>query len=513
MTIAGGVLLIACINFTTLAIGRSVSRAKEVGVRKVIGGSRGSIAGLFLVESYILVLLSAAGAAFLANLLLPVFNRFSGRELQFSVLQFPELIWLNAALLLTVGMLAGMYPALILSGFKPVEVLKAKIKLGGSNLVTKTLVTVQFVLSAGLIIGTVIIMQQLHYLNSKNPGFNKENIVDVDAGGISKTKNLFSVLKQSLSENPAVVEISSADAGFGEGAGSNQMAYKYEGRDKLVYEYFVDPDFLQTLGLKLIAGRNFNAAIATDTVSSVIINEAMLHDLGWNLQNAIGRKIAGYYQNAVNDLRTPIVVGVVKNFNYLDLRQQIQPQMFDQFSYFQPKHFFIRIRPGDPSQALAALELTWKKIAPDYPLKFNFLDENLSRFYESESRWSHIVGWAGGISIALACLGLLGLAALAAVNRTKEIGIRKVLGASVESIMKLLSRDFLRLIVIALVIALPIAWYLMDKWLQGYAYRISEDWRVFVLTGAGIILLALLTLCSMVLKAGRSNPVDSLRIE
>jgi putative ABC transport system permease protein len=262
-----------------------------------------------------------------------------------------------------------------------------------------------------------------------------------------------------------------------------------------------------------VEGRNFNPEISADTVNSVIINEAMLHDLGWSLQGAVGQKIAGYYQNSINDPRTPVVIGVVKNFNYLDLRQQVQPQMFDRFPYFQPKHFFIRIRPGDPSKALAALELAWRNIAPDYPLKYNFLDENLSRFYKSESRWSNIVGWAAGISIILACLGLLGLAALTAINRTKEIGIRKVLGASVLSIMRLLSKDFMMLIGIAFVIAATISWYLMNRWLEDYAYRINLEWPLFLLTGAGIILIALFTLCLQVIRAGMSNPIHSLRSE
>jgi putative ABC transport system permease protein len=266
------------------------------------------------------------------------------------------------------------------------------------------------------------------------------------------------------------------------------------------------------LGLHLLNGRNFNAAIASDTVSSVIVNEAMVEDLGWTMSNAVGQPIRGYYDNE-NDPRTPVVIGVVKNFNYLDMRQTVQPQMFQQFPYYSPQRWFVRMRPGNPSKALSALEATWKRIAPDYPLQYDFLDESLGRFYRSEERWSHIVGWAGGVSIFLACLGLFGLVALASVNRTKEISIRKVLGASVSTIIGLLSKDFLLLVAVALLIAAPLVGWLMNKWLQGYAYRVGIGWGVFVLTGAIIVGIALLTLCLQAVKAALANPVRHLRTE
>ena len=333
----------------------------------------------------------------------------------------------------------------------------------------------------------------------------------IDARGLSNTKRTFKLLKQELSAVPEIVGTASAMNGLGKDEGSMQTSFKYHDTDKEVYEYFVDHDYLHLLGMQLLDGRDFDPTVASDTTTSVIINEAMMNDLGWTLANAVGRKLEGYHGN--NNANTPIVIGIVKNFNYQDMRQTVRPQMFQQFSFYEPNHFFVRIRPGSPRKALAALNLAWKGIAPDYPLKYNFLDENLGRFYEAESRWNNIVGWAGSISILLACLGLLGLAALAAANRTKEIGIRKVLGASVMSIMKLLSTEFLRLIIIALVIALPIAWYLMDRWLQNYAYRIKLQWWVFALTGAAIVTIVLLTLCSQVLRAGRSNPIRNLRAQ
>jgi len=512
LAIAAGVLVIACINFTTLAIGRSAGRSKEVGVRKVIGGTKKFLMIQFLSEALLLAFFSAVLGLILAKILLPFFNQLSGRELNFSFTQFPQLLWLIIGLVLLVALLAGSYPALVLSSFKPVEVLKAKVKLGGSNMFTRSLVTLQFVLSTGFIISTIIIMQQWHYMRSKYPGFNKENVVVVDANGISNTKDLYALFKQKLSAHPEIIGTASAELGLGGEQGWNEAMFKYNGKDKTVYEYFIDPDYLPVLGLKLIAGRNFDPTISSDTVTSVIINETMMNNFGWTFQNAVGRRLKGYLDDE-NDRRTPVVIGVVKDFNYLAFSSKVEPQMFQQFSFYEPYKFFVRIRPGDPSKVLATLQKTWKDIAPDYPLKYSFLDEDLDQFYKSEARWSNIVGWAGGISIFLGCLGLLGIAALAISNRTKEIGIRKVLGASLAAIIGLLSKDFLKLVLIAFIIATPLAWYFMNKWLQEYAYRINISGWVFVITGAATIIIALLVISYQSVKAVLSNPVKSLRTE
>ncbi len=511
LAIAAGVLLIACINFTTLAIGRSAGRSKDVGVRKVIGGSKKTLVAQFLTESVVLALLSAIMGLILLQILLPLFNTLSGRNLHFSVSQFPQLVWLMAGLVLLVGILAGSYPALVMARFKPIEVLKTKIKIGGGNFFTKALVTLQFTVSAGLIISTAIIMQQLHYMQTKNPGFNKENVVDIDVRGIKDAKKLYPLFKQSLAANPGVAGTTRADMGLGEGTGFSQTSFKYKDKQKTAYEYSVDADYLRVLGIQLIEGRNFNPAITSDTTTSVIINEALMNDFGWTTQNAIGQKLSGYFDD-VNDPKTPVVIGVVKNIDFRNLKQKVPPQMFHQFPYG-VGHFFVRLRPGDPSKTLAAIQDKWKTIAADYPFKYNFIDENFNRFYQSEARWSNIVGWAGGISIFLACLGLFGLVALASVNRTKEIGIRKVLGASVSSIMQLLSADFLKLIVTAFVIATPLAWYFMSKWLEDYANRINIEWWVFAITGIAIVVIALITICVQAIKAALANPVKSLRTE
>jgi len=507
LSIAAGVLLIACINFTTLAIGRSARRAKEVGVRKVIGGERRQLVLQFISEAVLLSILSAALGFLLAKLLLPYFNELSGRELEFSFSLYPEMVWMLAGLTLLVGLLAGSYPALILSGFKSIEALKSKIKVSGSNFFTKTLVTVQFALSIGLIICTMVILQQTKYMSSSYPGFNKENIVVVDASD-TKTKEIYPLFKQALASRTDIAGVASAELGLGEGTGWSRSGFEYKGAHKDVFEYFIDPDYMQVLGMKLLAGRNFDPKITADSVTSVIVNEAMMKDFGWTLENAVGQELKGYMET-----KTPVVIGVVKDFHYRPLKEKVMPQLFHQFSDYEPYKFFVKVKPGNPAPALAAMQNAWSSAVVDLPFKYSFLDDSLDNFYKAERKWSSIIGWAGGISVFLACLGLFGLAALSAINRTKEIGIRKVLGASLPGIVKLLSKDFLKLVVIALVIAAPFAWYFMNKWLQDFAYRISIGWWIFIVAGLLAIIIAFVTISLQAIKAGVANPVKSLRTE
>ena len=509
ISIASAVLLIACINFTTLAIGRSAGRSKEVGIRKVVGGRKKQLVMQFLMEALLLAFLSAMIGLALGNLLLPFFNKLSGRELAFSITHYPELIWLIVGLVLMVGLLAGSYPAVVLSGFNPINVLKQKIRLGGSNLFTRSLVTFQFVLSVGLIISTLVILQQLNFMRSKNPGFDKENVIVVDASGTDSRK-VFPIFKEASQQLPEVISIAGSELGLGEGTGWSRMGFDYKGANKQVFEYHVDEHYLPLLKMQLLAGRNFDQKISSDTINSVIVNEEMVHDFGWTVETAVGQRLTGYSDN---EKYTPVVIGVVKNFNFRPFKEKIMPQMLQHFASYTPYKYFVRIRPGNPSSVLSKLQASWKTAEPLLPFKYSFLDEDLNRFYKSEERWSSIVGWAGGISIFLACLGLLGLAALAVVNRTKEIGIRKVLGASVSGIISLISKDFLKLVVIAFVIASPIAWYFMNKWLEDFEYRINITAWIFIIAGVSAILIALLTVAMQALKAAVSNPVKALRTE
>lgn len=505
--IAASILLIACINFTTLAIGRSAGRGKEVGVRKVVGAERSQLILQFLSEAFLLSALSTFIGILSARMLLPYFDSLAGRKLEFSFSLYPELIWLISGMIVLVAILSGSYPALLLSELKPIEVLKNKIRLAGSNVFTKALVTLQFTLSVGLIISTIVILQQVKYMSGKNPGFNKENVIAVDARQTDVKKN-YPLFKQALLSHTGVTGVASAGTSLGEGAEFLDHGFIYNGERKRIYECFADYDYIKVLGMQLVAGRNFNPAITDDTATSVIINEAMMAEFGWNLDNVIGRQIKGY-----TNTKTPVVIGVVKNFNFQSLTESVKPQLFTQFANQRVKIFLVRTKPGDPSGVIDVMKDTWKSFAPDASFKYSFLDEDLDKFYVSEKRWSSIVGWAGGISILLACLGLFGLTALVAVNRVKEIGIRKVLGASAGGIVSLLSKDFLKLIVIALVIASPVAWYFMNQWLQSFAYRIDVGWRVFVVSGIFVTGVALLTISFQAIKAAVANPVEALRSE
>ncbi|MBD2700076.1 ABC transporter permease [Spirosoma sp. BT702] len=506
LSIATGILLISCINFTTLAIGRSVHRAKEVGVRKVMGGNKRSLVVQFIAEALLLTILSASLGLLLLQIFLPYFQQISERELRVSFVQFPELSWLLVGLILIVGLLAGSYPAWILSGFKAVDALKTKVKLSGSTIFTKSLVTVQFVLSAGFIIATLIILQQLNYIKSKNPGFKSENIIVVNADG-TWPKEIYPFFKQQIAAHPGIIGVTGSDQNLG-GLSHSNTEVEVNGQPKKINELFVERDYLQVMGMQLKAGRDFNPAITSDRENAVIINEAMMKEFGWTLNNVIGQQIKGYRKDF-----NPVVIGVVKDFNYQSFKMKIEPQLFHQLADYRPYKYFVRIAPGDPSQVLATLQASWKEVVPDFPFRYSFLNEDLNRTYKSEARWSNIVGWAGGISIFLACLGLLGLSALAVANRTKEIGIRKVLGASSTTIFGLLSKDFVKLVLVAVLIASPLAWWVMNKWLQDFAFRIDIEWWVFALAGLLTIGISIFTIATQAVKAALTNPVKSLRSE
>jgi putative ABC transport system permease protein len=288
-------------------------------------------------------------------------------------------------------------------------------------------------------------------------------------------------------------------------------AFDFKGETKGVIEYPVDADYLKVMGVKLIAGRDFDPALSIDTVSSIIVNEALLRDFGFTISNAIGQQLSE--KNFGGKNRPRIIIGVIQNFNFGKLDQHVRPQMFFEPSTLNARKIFVRIKQGDPQKAIATINASWKSVSPDLPFQYSFLDENFDRFYKMEERWSKIVGWAGSVSIFLACLGLFGLASLTAVNRTKEIGIRKVLGASVSSIAALLSKNFLKLVVVALIIAMPLTWYLMHTWLQSYAYRINIGWQVFAIISLLSLLIAFITVSIQAIKAAIANPVKSLRTE
>lgn len=509
LAIAAGVLLIACINFTTLAIGRSAGRAREIGIRKVVGGRRTQLATQFLTEALMLSSISAVIGFALAQSVLPFFNNLSGKSLTFSLATYPEIGWLFLGLTFLSGLLAGSYPALALSGFRPVEILKSKVRLGGSNILTKSLVTLQFILSVSLIISTITILQQLHFMRSKSPGFDKENVVIIDAEG-AESKRIYPLFRQALDGRPEIAGVAASELGLGADAGWSRSGWDDNGKHYDVYEYYIDENYLAVMGMSLLAGRNLDPTITADNQTSVIVNEAFLKTFGWTMEEALGKRLNGYTENVE---RLPAIIGVVQDFHYQSFHGEVLPQMFHHFADYAPRKFFVRLEPGNQAPALAMIQKAWQSIVPDLPFTHSFLDEDLDAFYKAEARWSAIVGWAGGISIFLGCLGLFGLAALASVNRTKEIGVRKVLGATVSGLAGLLSKDFVKLVVVANVIAWPIAYYAMNKWLQSFAYRIDFDWWVFAMAGGLTVAIALITVSFQAIKAALANPVEALRYE
>jgi putative ABC transport system permease protein len=344
-------------------------------------------------------------------------------------------------------------------------------------------------------------------MSSRYPGFNKENVVLVDASG-TNTKKIFPLFKHELSKHPEIAGVTSASVGLGEGEDFGMNVFKYNDKGAMAFFNSVDADYMNVLGMQLLTGRTFDSAKPEDTTNSVIVNEALMNELGWTIQNVVGQQLNGFSPD-----KTPVVIGVVKNFNFRPLTEKVMPQLFCAFFDQNHQKLFVRIKPGNPAPALELINKTWNNLVSDVPLQYSFLDEKIDNYYKAEQRWSSIVEWAGGISIFLACLGLFGLAALTAVNRVKEIGIRKVLGASISNIVTLLSKDFLKLIVIALAIASPVASYFMNKWLQSFAYRINIGWTVFAIAGLFVIMITLITISFQTIKAAFANPVNSLRTE
>ncbi|HEY2727913.1 MAG TPA: ABC transporter permease, partial [Parafilimonas sp.] len=432
LLIAFGILLIACINFTTLAAARSAGRSKEVGVRKVIGALKKQLIVQFMAEAYFFAIISMITGLLLATFLLPYFNALAGSNLHFSISILPQALILIAAVLFIIGLLAGGYPAFVLSNFKPLDVFKNKLRIGGSNTFTKSLVTLQFALSVVLIISTVIILEQTQYMINKSPGFNKDNVVVIDASEADASK-IFPLFKQAITQNPSVENVASAAAGIG--AGKSYLGYSDNGLSADIN--IIDTNYINTLGMKLIAGNNFTEMQMNDTVKSIIINETMMKALGWTKQNAIGKTIK-HFQGS-----DAIITGVVKNFSYQPLSEEIKNQAFITSKDKGYVNFYVRIKAGNQLRAITDMQKQWNNLLPGIPMKYSFLDEDINNYYQSEKTWSKIVGWASIISIFLGCLGLLGLTTIAAINRTKEIGIRKVLGSSSKGIAILLSKDIL----------------------------------------------------------------------
>lgn len=501
--VAGFILLIACINFINLSTAKSANRAKEVGLRKTVGSVRSQIMNQFLAESLVFSFLSFGVGLALAGLLLPYFNLLSAKSLIFPWQDW-RLYPMTIIAAIAVGLLAGIYPAFYLSAFKPVDVLKGKISKGSKNSATRSsLVVFQFTTSIVLIIATFVIYQQVQYILNKKVGFDRDQVLLIQGANTLDTQ-----IKTFKNELLQLSQVKSATvSGYLpiKGTKRNDNGFWKEGRNKIDASvggqmWVVDHDYLKTMGIKLIDGRNFSMDMPTDT-ASLIINQSMAKELG--LSNPVGQRIMN--REVYN------VIGVVEDFHFESMREKIRPLAFRLGT--SSDIVSVKVNAGDMSGVLQGIEKVWKKFLPNQPIRYAFLDESFARMYDDVKRMGRIFVSAAVLAIIVACLGLFALSAFMVEQRSKEISIRLVLGASLKSIFSLLTLNFLKLVLISIVIATPIAWYAMRKWLEDFTYRTEITWNVFALAGTMAVLIAVLTISYQAIRAGLMNPVKSLRSE
>ena len=494
------VLIIACINFINLTVARSVKRSKEIGIRKVIGGNRKQLIIQFLGESFLLCTIAFVFAVLLVQLILPLFNDLSNKALSLSYLFDAKLIGGYILLFLITSLLAGFYPALILSGYNPVQTLYSRFNIGGKNYLQKSLVVLQFTLASFLIIATFTIYSQFNFLTNTKLGYDDSNLVLVNKDRIRHIDA--ALFKNELMKSPDIIGVSAKNGGVwrtGAKTGNDSsMQFAYE---------TIDESYLPLLKIPLIEGRNFSVAFPSDSTNSVIVNESFVKKAGW--KNPIGEIVNFFYNN--NEIYH--VIGVVKDYHFASLNEKIIPQLFTMKNDNLYGTYYIKIKPNAQTASLKLIQKTFKKLYPMSPYSYVFKDEQNLKEYEAVAKWKQILLFGAILTIFISCIGLFGLSVLSAEKRTKELGIRKVLGASVRNVVSILSADFLKLVLIALVIAIPLSWLAANKWLENYPYRISLSWWLFATGSILVIFIALATVSFQAIKAALQNPVKSLRME
>lgn len=491
------ILAIACINFVNLAVARSLKRAKEVGIRKVVGGKRKQLIFQFLTESFLLTFIAFVLAFLLLQLVLPTFSALVNKHLAASYLLDGGMFFLFGALFVITGLIAGFYPAVVLSGFSPSSSLYQRSKLLQQNYLTKGLVVFQFTLSICLVLGTIVIFSQFNYLTTINLGYSDENLVKL--GGFRGVKDL-SAIRQEMETLPGVASVAAFNGNYnGTGAkvGEQEIGFGYIG---------VDDQFLSTLEIPLVEGRNFSSEFATDPTESIIVNEAFLREVGWT--EAVGQEVNFEWKN-----KKMTVVGVIKDYHFASLKEKIAPLVLTQDPGYRLQTLFLKLEPGNSVETLKSIETVFRKHVPLMPFDYSFEELNNLKRYEQEARWKQMITAGAVLSIFVSCIGLFGLAAFNTESRIKEIGVRKVIGASVFGIVSLLSKDFIKMVLIAILLAFPISYYGVQIWLKEFAYQIEIQWWFFVLTALLGIGIAMLTVGIEALRAARMNPVKSLRSE
>jgi putative ABC transport system permease protein len=510
------ILLVACINFITLSVGRSATRAMEVGVRKVLGAERQQLIRQFWGEALVLTVLSVMIGGVISLLLINPFNQLINRQLNFS-LDLTTLLFIICMILL-IAIIAGIYPAVVLSGFKPVEILKGKLNMKkDAGWLRKGLIIGQFVTSISMLICTIGIGQQMNYLNNKDLGYKKDQTIIVQTNKPrAEGLKLAELYRTRLLQQPEVDDVAVSLYSFAETPWV-ELGFT---DDKKVYKSFqfnsISPDFIPAMGVKVSQGRNFSSSNVADQTTSAIVNEAFIKEFG--ITDPIGKKLPGPFDQHI--------IGVVRDFHYMSLHKKIEPLLLTispdsvfrrteniSMSSSPEPRLSIPFKTGNLAGNLALLEKTWKSIQPDQDFEYSFLEDTIATQYREEKKASAIIRIASGLSILIACIGLFGLVTLTVTRRTKEIGIRKVLGASAGSVVALLSIEFLWLIIAAAVIAFPLAWWAINSWLKDFPYRIQISWWAFVIAGLAVVLTGLVTVGFQALKAAWANPVKSLRTE
>ncbi len=509
--VAAFMIIIACINYMNLATARSVRRAKEVGIRKVVGSDRKNLIYQFLAESIVLGVISLLLSLLAIYLLLPSFNDIADKTISFSDLLTPTIIWSLLGILFFVGIGAGSYPAFYLSGFNPVNVLKGKLSVQGGNVsLRKFLVVIQFFISIFMLIATMVVFNQLNFMRSKDLGFNKDHLIRVELPSRS-LQETYPQFKNVLANNALVSMTASSSTSPGNNIG--KIIFNVETNDGEMVErginfYTADYDYIPTLGMEIVEGRNFSREVLTDTSQAVLVNEAMVRRMAWT--KPIGKKF-----DLGNDDEPQVVkvIGVLKDYHQNSLYSEIEPLMvvFREINYFN----YIKVSGDNLQQAVSSVENDWKKINPEIPFQYSFLDESFDEQYQADQKRGKIFTIFSILTILIACLGLLGLASFTMQQRTKEIGIRKVLGSSVGNILYLVSKEFLILTTIGSVLAFIGAYFFLDNWLNTFVYRIqlADQIGTFIISAVLAIAIAFLTVSFHSIKAATLNPVKSLKNE
>lgn len=502
------ILAIACINFINLTIAQSLSRAREVGVRKSLGAERRQLFGQIWGETLLLCLVALLIGAGLAYACLPTFNRLFRSQLTLADFLNPGTILVTALGFLFISLIAGGYPSWFVTRFNAVEVLKGSVKVSRPGILRNSLIVSQFTIACLLIVCTIIVHQQISYLQQKPVGLDKEQVISIPVGDELNGETALKAMRDRLADQPNIMAVSGSGVNIGAGLdGSSSrtlFGFLYGKRDVTCDWVRVDTDYLKTMGIKLIQGRDFSPAFSTDSSSAVLITQSMAKALGE--ANPVGKYIKP-------DNKSFQIVGVIEDFNLYSLHQEAKPIALQMQVKKPIQYILVRVNPQNLTGAVDIVKSAWKTVAPKQEFIGSFLDENTERWYRKEKRLATIFSSAAGIAILLSCLGLFSIALISIQQRTKEIGVRKVLGASIPSIVALLCKDFLKLVVIAIVIASPVAWYAMNKWLDDFAYKIDIAWWVFALAGLLAIGIAILTVSFQSIKAALMNPVKSLRSE